>query len=72
MKVRKYRRRRRHTDAGSICADRGFAGAEPSGGAFGCAQSYFGTVKATENCVFSHMIFNTPPPEGLLSMASVS
>ena len=36
------------------------------------ARRYFGTVKATENCRFSHMIFSTPPPAGLFSMARVS
>ena len=41
-------------------------------GAPGSAIGYFWTVNGTENWVFSHMIFSTPPPAGLFSTASVS
>jgi hypothetical protein len=33
---------------------------------------YFCTVNGVENAVLSHIIFNTPPPEGFLEMAIVN
>jgi hypothetical protein len=31
-------------------------------------ENYCWAVNATENCVFSHIIFSAPPPEGFFSM----
>ena len=36
------------------------------------ALDYFLRVKGTENCVFSHINFNTPPPAGFCTMSIVN
>ncbi len=33
---------------------------------------YFWTVNGTENCVFSHINFSTPPPDAPFAMAIVN
>ena len=46
--------------------------ADPSGGSRFADLAYFCTVNGVEYAVFSHIMLNTPPPDGFFEMAIVN